>query len=56
MDLGAVSWFCGLFDQTHAGASWGIAALLDVAGGAGADNVVPGCFSAGASRDYMVER
>ena len=56
VDQGVVSRFGGLFDQAHAGVSWRIAALFDVAGGAGADNVLPGRFSAGAARDYVIER
>ena len=35
---------------------WGSAAFFDVAGRAGADDVLPVCFAAHASRDHVVER
>ena len=56
VDQGVVSRSGGLFDQSHAGVFRGPAALSDVAGRAGADDVLPDCLAAGAARDYVVER
>lgn len=56
VDEGVVSGSGGFFDQTHAGVLRGSAALPDVAGRAGADDVFPDCLAADAARDHVVER
>src|SRR5205807_5727707 len=44
-----------LADQGHAGLARGAAALADVAGHAGADDVLPGGLAALAARDHVVQ-
>jgi len=56
VDQGVVSGLDGLLDELHGGVLWGPAALLDVAGRAGTNNVFPDGFAAHTAGDNVVER
>ncbi len=56
VDERVVAGLDGLFDEFHAGMFYGLAAFFDVTGRAGTNDVFPGCFTAQAARDYVVER
>ena len=55
VDEGVVARSNGLFDELHVGFLWGSAALLDVALGAGTDDVFPDGLAAHAPGDNVVE-
>jgi len=56
VDEGVVLWSDGHFDEGHACLLGGSASLLDVALGAGTDNIIPEGLSAHTSGDNVVER
>ncbi len=56
VDEGIVPGLYGLFDELHAGIFQDLAALFNVAGRTGTNDVFPGCFAALAARDYVIER
>jgi len=56
VDEGIVPGLDGLFDEGHAGMFRGMAAFFDVAGGAGTNDIFPGCLAAQAARNDVVER
>ena len=56
VDEWVVFWLDGLLNELHPGVLWSLAAFLDVAGCAGAHNILPDSFAAHTPWYDVVER